>query len=354
MPENPYRGLPSHHFWRQSVAAIPPFAIDPLVRFPFELAQDHKVAAAGSCFAQHISQALQRHGFNYFMTEPPPAGMSREAVQADNYGVYSARYGNIYTARQLRQLIERAFGEFSPDLPEWRDRRGHFVDPFRPQIQPSGFASTDAMRSAREAHLGQVRRLVEELDVLVFTLGLTEGWVHIADGAVIPLAPGVAGGTFDESVYKFVNFSTAEIVQDLCASIDLIRKVNPNARFIFTVSPVPLIATYRDQHVLVSNTYSKASLRVAAEEISLARPGVAYFPSYEIITSPATSRNYYLDDLRSVSLLGVDHVMRVFFAHCVAGSKKTAASPPALPSELREEIRNVGQIVCDEEAIVKL
>ena len=116
----------------------------------------------------------------------------------------------------------------------------------------------------------------------------------------------------------------------------------------------PLIATYRDQHVLVSNTYSKASLRVAAEEISLARPGVAYFPSYEIITSPATSRNYYLDDLRSVSLLGVDHVMRVFFAHCVAGSKKTAASPPALPSELREEIRNVGQIVCDEEAIVKL
>ena len=30
------------------------------------------------------------------------------------YGIYSARFGNIYTARQLLQLIQRAYGEFVP------------------------------------------------------------------------------------------------------------------------------------------------------------------------------------------------------------------------------------------------
>ena len=69
---------------------------------------EDRIATAGSCFAQHISRSLSGAGFRYLVTEPAPEGMDAAAAAAANYGTYSARYGNIYTARQLKQLLERA------------------------------------------------------------------------------------------------------------------------------------------------------------------------------------------------------------------------------------------------------
>ena len=71
---------------------------------------------------------------------------------------------------------------------------GRYVDPFRPQIEPDGFDSPQAVREDRARHLAAVRRMFAELDYFVFTFGLTETWLHKPDGAALPLAPGVAGG----------------------------------------------------------------------------------------------------------------------------------------------------------------
>ena len=40
------------------------------------------------------------------------------------YGVFSARYGNIYTTRQLRQLAERALGGAAPVEDAWEGENG--------------------------------------------------------------------------------------------------------------------------------------------------------------------------------------------------------------------------------------
>ncbi|CAP56349.1 GSCFA domain-containing protein [Gluconacetobacter diazotrophicus] len=120
-------------------------------------------------------------------------------------------------------------------------------------------------------------------------------------------------GVFKDDDYDFINFRVSEIVDDMQAAIMTICEANPVSRFILTVSPVPLIATYCNRHVLVSNTYSKACLRVAAEELSMSIPDVAYFPSYEIIAGLTTAPGYYLSGLRSISPFGIEHVMRAFF-----------------------------------------
>lgn len=346
---NPYKARAPYSFWRSAVAGVAPFALDPVTRVGFKIGRDDKVATAGSCFAQHISRNLAKNGFRYFVAEQAPAGMDAALAQEKNYGVFSARFGNLYTARQLRQLIERAFGKFEPQLVSWTRGDGRYVDPFRPQIDPAGYASEAEMRAERDQHLADVRCMFEQLDVFVFTLGLTETWIHKADGAVVPVAPGVSGGEWDPSVYAFHNLSAAEVVTDMLAAIDLMREVNPRARVLLTVSPVPLIATYRDQHVLLSNTYSKAVLRVAAEEIAAARDDVAYFPSYEIITSLTAGNAYYLDDLRSIDELGVKHVMRVFFRHLVADGAPAREAPRGV--DVSSEIASARKIVCDEEAI---
>jgi hypothetical protein len=35
------------------------------------------------------------------------------------HGVFTARYGNIYTSQQLLQLLRRAFGRFTPKEDVW-------------------------------------------------------------------------------------------------------------------------------------------------------------------------------------------------------------------------------------------
>lgn len=46
--------------------------------------------------------------------ERPPREMPRDVAQRFGYGLYSARYGNIYTARQLVQTFREAYGRFQP------------------------------------------------------------------------------------------------------------------------------------------------------------------------------------------------------------------------------------------------
>jgi hypothetical protein len=195
------------------------------------------------------------------------------------------------------------------------------------------------------------------MDVFVFTLGLTEGWRSRHDGAVFPLAPGVAGGEMDLTRYEFVNFTADEVTTDLEKVLERLATINPKCKVILTVSPVPLIATYEPRHALVATTYSKAVLRVAAENVKALYPHVEYFPSFEIITGSFNKGKYFEDDLRSVTDEGVAHVMRLFLKHYMAdGSLAASASATetfTAPKEEIEKKKSLFDIVCDEEAIAK-
>ena len=348
---NPYASLPPRCFWRRSVERVEPFALDPVANASFSIDKTDRVATAGSCFAQHISRSLADSGFNYYVVEQAPAGLPAEAARAQNYGTYSARFGNIYTVRQLLQLFQQAYNRFSPLEQAWRRGDGRYVDPFRPQVDPDGMETEEQVAESRAAHLRAVRQMFETLDVFVFTLGLTEAWRSKVDGAVFPVAPGVAAGVFDGQQHEFVNFDVDSIRTDLKLFVDELRRVNPRCRVLITVSPVPLIATYSDAHVLPATAYSKAVLRVAAEHICGMYNDMDYFPSYEIVTCHAT--RYFEDDLRNVTPAGVAHVMRVFFAHYTREQQINDIAPPdpgALSFEARKSLLD---IVCDEEAIEK-
>lgn len=312
----PYTTRPDHCFWRREVANVKPSLVSPFINPKFKLDPETKVGTAGSCFAQNISRYMSKHDFNYFVVEKAPKAFqyySDEIVRGMNYGVYSARYGNIYTTRQLKQLLQECFEGRTPMEPVWR-RGDRFVDPLRPTINPSGALRESDVVESRRSHMDAVRRLFTELDVFVFTLGLTEGWQSNLDGTVLPVVPGTkAGGEFDESRYTFFNQAYPEVLSDLEAAWGIIKKVNPNARMILTVSPVPLVATMEDQSVLTSTGYSKATLRAVAGDMEKQHDDVSYFPSYEIITGAFNRGAYFAEDLRSVREEGVRHAMRVFF-----------------------------------------
>jgi hypothetical protein len=348
--DHPYRGLPDSAYWRRSVAGQGP-AVDPLVGPFLTLGRADRVATAGSCFAQHIARHLKKSGFNFLVTEDAHPIVPAELAARHAYGQFSARYGNIYTARQLLQLIERAYGAFQPAEDVWAAPDGaRVVDPFRPTIEPDGFASEAELRADRAHHLARVRAMFETLDIFVFTLGLTEGWESAIDGAVFPLCPGVSGGRFDAERHRFHNFRVSEVTADLAAFIARLRRVNPAARIIFTVSPVPLAATMSGNHVLAATTYSKSVLRAAAQEMAEDHEGVFYFPSYEMIAGAPAAARYFAEDMRNVTEAGVAHVMSVFLRHA-AGTDAVAPASPApesIPDATLAAAREWVEVMCDE------
>ena len=345
---HPYRGLPSHQFWNTGVTQAPPGALDPMTAAKFQIQHGDKVATMGSCFAQHISRHLVKRGLQYFITEKGDTNLPAEVLAARNFGVFSARYGNVYTVRQGIQLIDRAFGEFVPTESVWETADG-FVDPFRPQIEPAAWENAEQVGESRIEHLASVRRIFLESDVLVFTLGLTETFVSNVDGSVFPVAPGVSGGSYSPELYSFLNFSVSEVITDLQLFIEKARRLNPGLRIILTVSPVPLVATFEPRHVLVSTTISKATLRVAAHEIAQQHDFVEYFPSYEIISGSAIGASYFESDLRQVRQVGVNHVMRIFEKHMLQSNISQENFTPDTSPQSNQQ-RN---IVCDEEVIIK-
>ncbi|MEP3055630.1 GSCFA domain-containing protein [Ascidiaceihabitans sp.] len=340
---NPYSGRPAHTFWKRAVSDRHFSDLDNIIP-RIEGLDTAKIATAGSCFAQHIGHNLKIRGLNYMDMEAPSKLLSDAAAAKLGYGIYSCRYGNIYTSRQLLQLVREAFGEAKPLDTIW-EKDGRFYDALRPSIEDGGFGSVAEVRVLRERHLRRVRRMFETMDVFVFTMGLTETWASTQDGTVYPTAPGVVAGNYDPALYEFVNLRFSEVMADMEAARARIHQSNPSARFLLTVSPVGLAATATDNHVLTATTHSKSVLRAVAGELSAAHDDVTYFPSYEIIVGQPSRHSLYEPDLREVSAFGVREVMRQFFEVNKIGQ---AAGPAS------EEIDNdFGYEQCDDALLTK-
>jgi hypothetical protein len=345
---SPYASLPSTSFWRSGVAGAAEADFPGLFRPRFEITPATSIATAGSCFAQHVGRHLRELGFNVLDAEPAPPGLEAETAQRFGFGLYSARHGNIYTVRQLLQLQQEAFGRFTPGDAVWR-RDGRFFDALRPTVEPAGLGSEDAVRRSRQAHLGRVRRVLQTADVLVFTMGLVEAWVHAPTGTVYPTAPGVVADSDRLEDIVLRRFDYEEILADLRLFRRGMQKFNPKLRILLTVSPVPLTATATDDHVLVATTEAKATLRAVAGRFRRECAEADYFPSYEIVAGHPTRGRFYAPNLREVTREGVACVMRHFTA--ALGAKAQPAPALAAPgSPLQDEMDDeaVEKAICDE------
>lgn len=308
---SPYTGLPARQFWRKGVSEQHPLLVSDLYKKKFEINQDSAIATAGSCFAQHIAKNLRLGGYKVLDVEQCPDSVPDEIAKSYGYRLYSGRYGNIYTVRQLLQLVKQALRIEPPRHLVWQ-RDGKFFDALRPSVEPNGLDSVEEVIEHRIEHLRLVRKLLTQANLMIFTMGLTESWVHKESGIVLPTAPGTIAGSYSAKEYEFVNFTYPEILEDFVQVKSALESLNPAYKFLVTVSPVPLTATYCDQHVLSSTMYSKSVLRAVSGQLCNEFNNVDYFPSYELIASHFSKGFFYDSNLRTVSEAGVANVMRVF------------------------------------------
>ena len=357
LKDSPYGDLPAHAFWKTGVVQATTQLPEQIYCKKFTIAKSDKIVTAGSCFAQHIGRVLKRRGFSVVDREPPPPELPDWRHQVYGFSMYSARYGNIYTTLQLHQLVKEAFRASPKKLLVW-EKNGRYFDALRPAIEPDGYASIEELTEHRRLHLDQVRKCFLEMDVFVFTLGLTEAWQHRPSGRVVPVAPGVIAGSYDKDQYQFLNLSVQsnlKIFRRFLNFLDRHRDGLPQPRILLTVSPVPLTGSASGEHVLVANTYSKAVLRVVAAELAHSSPFIDYLPSYELVTNPVTISQAYGANLRSVSDYGVSRAMGCFVAeHDPEGSmpidsSATLLSPAA--HDVTSDQSAAMAIACEEELL---
>lgn len=342
---NPYDGKGPAQFLRSAVAGLPPRMVRPVPAKRFAISPGTRIATAGSCFAQEVAKVLVNlPDVEFLQTEPNTGGQP----------MFSARYANIYTVRQLRQLCFEACGLIPPLHVAWRRADGRWVDAHRPAMFAAGFDTPTAVAAEREVHLAAVKRLLCDCSILIFTLGLTEAWISAIDGTVFPIAPGVVAEDVAGGTYAFHNCTYDEVLHDLELFVEQLRAINPAARIILTVSPVPLVATYTDEHVLTATTHSKSILRAVCSAAESKWINVFYFPSYEIISSHYNGGVYYDPNKRTIARPGVEHVMDVFREAYFDGQPVAADPwPRREPSILDEAFAASGKVICDEELVMK-
>ena len=349
---HPYRDFPQKCFWEHAVDKRAWTDVFKDEKAKFTIDPSETICTGGSCFAQRISQFIMGQGFKFGQFEPAHHLLEADDARELGYGQFSARYGNLYTARQLRQLVDESFGTIPKRMLFSHHKDGGVVDLLRPSInRHHRFSCEEEARADRAYHLGRVRALFLEADIYIFTLGLTESWVDAA-GNVYGVHPEVVTRMDSPSPVEKVNSDYIETYNDLVHIITFLRSINPRIKFILTVSPVGLSATHQARHVLLATVYSKSILRAVAGRIADLSPWVDYFPSYELFSVAQSFGQFLASDLRDVSSRGVQVTMELFKTMFFPNAPVLQSSIPTIQPTAREEEmperRNFIEVECDE------
>jgi len=278
----------------------------PAIEPGFKLEPQDKFFAIGSCFARGIEKALLGRKLQVLS-----AAAEFDAFQTINKEVSGLGFTNKYNTfsiyNELRWALDQAAvfpRESIVDL-----GNGVFQDPHvNPTLTLAGLEETLRRREL----IQMINRRVADCRVVIITLGLVEVWRDKLTDTFLNAAP------FHDALRRYPDryeVHVTDFVQNL-ANLEKIHGLlttfgHPDVQIVVTVSPVPLMATFSGQDVVLANTYSKSLLRTVAQQWAAMHANVDYFPSYEIVMNSDRAETWG-PDLRHVKAKVANHIMGLF------------------------------------------
>src|SRR6266516_951588 len=301
----------------------------PIITPGFKLKREDKLFAIGSCFARGIEAALVGKKMEV-LSAAKEFDSFRTRNNETNLG-FTNKYNTFSIYNELRWALDPA-AEF-PRESLVDIGNGIFYDPHtNPTLEVVGLEETLRRRSI----INLVTRRIVQCRVVIITLGLVEVWRDkianiFVNTTPIPEALRSHPDRYEFHITNFAqNLSNLERIHRLLSEFG-----HPDVQVVVTVSPVPLMATFSTEDVVLANTYSKSLLRTVAQEWAAAHENVHYFPSYEIVQNSDRLVTWE-EDLRHVKGEVASHIMRLFLRHYLAGNPDTpyklSASPNPVPA----------------------
>jgi hypothetical protein len=211
------------------------------------LREQDRVLTFGSCFAGHLRRILVDTGF------------AAEAIEVKE------SLNNTFALR---------------DFVTWCCTGEHASGAYRYERSPDGQIAEWVPAAEHLLY----REHIAAAAALVFVVGLAEVWEDALTGQVF--WRGVPADIYAEGRHRPRVSTVAENVANLESLVAAVRELNPSAQIVFSLSPIPLLATYRPFSCVTADSVSKAILRLALDELAgRGLAGVWYWPSFEMVRS---------------------------------------------------------------------
>jgi len=259
---------------------------------PF-ITKKHNITALGSCFAEEVTRYLAKHSFNI------NSNVNEEIGEINLY-FYGA---GLFNSFAVRQQFEWTYENKSVSSGMWYDLNGT-------NIVPSNELREDS------------KRIFMETDIFIITFGLAEIWKNLKTNEVAWRKVSSKNSEYSSKDWGYKISSCAENVENMEVIYSLIRKYNPKATIIYTVSPVSLRATWRSIGSVPANMVSKSLLRVSVDEVCRNHSNDTnffYWPAYELVKewAPVAGLESYQNDNRHPPRDTVLSIMELFTKYFV-------------------------------------
>lgn len=232
-----------------------------------------KIVSLGSCFAENMGEKFSYLKFDNIVNP----------------------FGIIFNPVSIQKLVNRAVNKhfFTDADLFFHNDLWHCYDIHSELDNPDKKALLQNLNQILEVTHNQLA----EATHIIITYGTS--WVYAlrSSGEIVANCHKVPQSQFGKEL-----LSVQTIEESILNTIDLIRKINPDCTFIFTVSPVRHI-----KDGFVENQRSKAHLITAVHNLS--QP---YFPSYEIVMDELRDYRFYADDMLHPSQAAIDYIWERF------------------------------------------
>jgi len=258
----------------------------PIAKSDFPMDYQSKIMSLGSCFAENMGEK-----FDYFKFQ--------NVVNP---------FGIIFNAVSLEKIIRRSIQKnyFTVNDIFFHNEAWHCFE-----------VHSELSNSDKEAFLESLNQIIEFTNNQIiqsthFIITLGTSWVYrdIVSGEIVANCHKVMQKQFTKEL-----LSVEQNEGSLRNIISLVHSVNPEAKFIFTVSPVRHI-----KDGFVENNMSKANLILAIHIIrntEHSTQNTEYFPSYEIMMDELRDYRFYAEDMLHPNQTAIDYIWIQFFENYV-------------------------------------
>jgi hypothetical protein len=238
-----------------------------------------KIVSIGSCFAENIGEKLSY--FQFQNTINP--------------------FGIIFNPVSIEKLIHRVIqkNKFSENDVFFHNERWHCFEVHSELSHPD---KTVFLNQLNEL-LITFRTTISTASHFIMTLGTSWVYKNSETSEIVANCHKIPQKQFSKHI-----LSSSETLKSLEKTVELVRKINPNCHFIFTISPVRHL-----KDGVLENQISKANLISSIYTLTKSSAqNLSYFPSYEIMMDELRDYRFYKPDMLHPNSTAVDYIWSRF------------------------------------------
>ncbi len=251
----------------------------PIQKSDFLINYSSKLVSFGSCFAENMSDK-----FDYFKFQNT-----------------TNPFGIIFNPISLEKIILRSLHKkyFTENDIFYHNEAWNCFEVHSELSNPNN--KTEFLTTLNQL-IDTTNGHLEKATHCLITLGTSWVYKHIESDEIVANCHKVPQKLFTKEL-----LSASDIEASLKNIISEIQNINPNAKFIFTVSPVRHI-----KDGFVENNVSKAHLITALYQFLSNTTSSIYFPSYEIMMDELRDYRFYAEDMLHPNQTAIDYIWMKF------------------------------------------